>query len=125
MISFSRPDGAAVPAYLADHDSETESLPSESPLGGVVVLQEWWGLNPQIRTVADRLAEAGYRALVPDLYRGKLAQQLMGSLNREDVVPGYCWGHPVPKDFCAEGGRDRVLPGGCSDLSCGQYLDGV
>ncbi len=84
LISFPRPDGASVPAYLAD--------PPKSPLGGVVVLQEWWGLNPQIRSVADRLAAAGYRALVPDLYRGKLAQtaaeaqQLMASLNREDVV---------------------------------------
>ncbi|MEN9226293.1 MAG: dienelactone hydrolase family protein [Thermostichus sp. HHBFW_bins_43] len=84
MISFSRPDGATVPAYQAK--------PSGSSLGGVVVLQEWWGLNPQIRTVADRLAEAGYWAVVPDLYRGKLAQtaaeaqQLMGSLKREDVV---------------------------------------
>lgn len=92
LITFSRPDGATVPAYLAAHDSGTESLPSSSPRGGVVVLQEWWGLNPQIRTVADRLTAAGYRALVPDLYRGKLAQtaaeaqQLMGSLNREEVV---------------------------------------
>jgi carboxymethylenebutenolidase len=38
-----------------------------------VVIQEWWGLNAQIRGVADKLASAGYRALVPDLYRGKVA----------------------------------------------------
>ncbi|MEN9201681.1 MAG: dienelactone hydrolase family protein [Thermostichus sp. DG_1_6_bins_120] len=92
LISFARPDGATVPAYLAEPEHRTESSPSSSPRGGVVVLQEWWGLNPQIRTVADRLAAAGYRALVPDLYRGQLAQtaaeaqQLMGSLNREEVV---------------------------------------
>jgi carboxymethylenebutenolidase len=35
------------------------------------VIQEWWGLNDQIRGVADRLGRAGYLALVPDLYRGK------------------------------------------------------
>ena len=43
------------------------------PAPGIVVIQEWWGLNDQIRGVADKLAAAGYRALVPDLYRGKIA----------------------------------------------------
>ena len=61
-VNFSRPDGAAVTGYLAE---------AEQPLGAVVVIQEWWGLNDQIRGVADRLAAAGYVALVPDLYRGK------------------------------------------------------
>jgi carboxymethylenebutenolidase len=37
----------------------------------VVVIPEWWGLNDQIRSVADRMAAAGLRALVRDLYRGK------------------------------------------------------
>jgi len=52
-----------------------------------VVIQEWWGLNDQIRGVADRLANAGYQALVPDLYRGKStleaeeAHHLMSALN--------------------------------------------
>lgn len=62
MITFQRPDGAAVPGYLAE---------AEAPLGALVVIQEWWGLNEQIRGVADRLAAAGFTALVPDLYRGK------------------------------------------------------
>jgi carboxymethylenebutenolidase len=52
-----------------------------------MVIQEWWGLNAQIRGVADRLATAGYRALVPDLFRGKStveaeeAHHLMSGLN--------------------------------------------
>lgn len=41
---------------------------------GIVVIQEWWGLNEQIQTVAERYAEAGFVALVPDLYHGKLAK---------------------------------------------------
>jgi carboxymethylenebutenolidase len=40
---------------------------------GVIVLQEWWGLNPQIKGVADRLAAEGFVALAPDLYHGELA----------------------------------------------------
>lgn len=40
---------------------------------GVIVLQEWWGLVPQIKAVCDRLADAGYTALAPDLYHGEMA----------------------------------------------------
>jgi carboxymethylenebutenolidase len=55
---------------------------------GVVVVQEWWGLDDGIKTQADRLADAGFVALAPDLYHGELAghtemdkaSQLMQSL---------------------------------------------
>ena len=40
---------------------------------GVVVLQEWWGINDQIQAVAQRWADAGFLAVVPDLYHGQLA----------------------------------------------------
>ena len=40
---------------------------------GVVVVQEWWGLESGIKEMADRLGEAGFVALVPDLYRGAIA----------------------------------------------------
>ncbi len=80
MIEFKRPDGQSVNGYLAEPEQAT---------GGpaIVVIQEWWGLNAQIRGVADRLAAAGYQALVPDLYRGQLtvdaeeAHHLMSALN--------------------------------------------
>lgn len=63
-VNFQRPDGATVSGYLAE-PAQASNAPA------VVVIQEWWGLNDQIRGVADRLALAGYQALVPDLYRGK------------------------------------------------------
>lgn len=83
-IRYQRPDGQSVSAYLAD--------PGLDDAPGVVVLQEWWGLNDQIRGVADRLALAGYRALVPDLYRGQStveaeeAHHLMSNLNFADAA---------------------------------------
>ena len=40
---------------------------------GVLVLQEWWGLDSGIKEMADRLAAAGFVALAPDLYHGELA----------------------------------------------------
>ena len=80
MISYKRPDGQSVNGYLAE-----PAQGAKAP--GMVVLQEWWGLNDQIKGVADKLAAAGYRALVPDLYRGKVtleaneAEHLMKGLN--------------------------------------------
>ncbi|MDE2399142.1 MAG: dienelactone hydrolase family protein [Burkholderiales bacterium] len=84
-VSFQRPDGQSVQGYLAE--------PAQGPdAPAVVVIQEWWGLNDQIRGVAERLAQAGYRALVPDLYRGKStleaeeAHHLMTNLNFGDAA---------------------------------------
>ena len=85
MITFQRPDGASVEAYLVE-----PANPKNAP--GVVVIQEWWGLDDEVKNVANRLAKAGYRALVPDLYRGKLAleaneaEHLMNDLNFGDAA---------------------------------------
>ena len=85
MVTFQRPDGQAVQGYLAEPEQ-----PEGSP--AIVVIQEWWGLNAQIRGVAERLAAAGYQALVPDLYRGKStveaeeAHHLMSGLNFADAA---------------------------------------
>jgi len=85
IISFQRPDGKPVQGYLA----EPVNI-SNAP--AIVVIQEWWGLNAQIRAVADRLAFAGYQALVPDLYRGKTtleaeeANHLMTDLDFADAA---------------------------------------
>jgi carboxymethylenebutenolidase len=65
-INFKRADGKMIPSYYA-----VPEVGDDAP--GIVVLQEWWGLNDQIKGVADRFAKEGYRALVPDLYRGKVA----------------------------------------------------
>jgi len=66
MIEFSRPDGGSTRGYLAQAGSGKP---------GVVVIQEWWGLNDQICGVADRFARAGYNALAPDLYEGRVTSE--------------------------------------------------
>jgi carboxymethylenebutenolidase len=50
------------------------ATPANGQGPGLVVLQEWWGLVPQIRDVCDRLARSGFVALAPDLYRGETTQ---------------------------------------------------
>jgi len=80
QITFKRPDGKDCAGYLVEPKAGA-SAP------GVVVIQEWWGVNDQIKGVAKRYAELGFRALVPDLYRGKVgldakeAEHLMTALD--------------------------------------------
>ena len=65
------------------------ALPDGGAGRGVVVLQEWWGMNDQIKETCDRFAAEGFVALAPDIYRGELTQEpdeaakLMMSLNIE------------------------------------------
>ena len=44
------------------------------PWPAVIVIQEWWGLDAQTKSIADRFAQEGYLAFAPDLYHGELAQ---------------------------------------------------
>jgi carboxymethylenebutenolidase len=84
-IAFKRPDGQVAHGYLAEPQQAAGA-------SAIVVIQEWWGVNDQIRGVADRLASAGYIALVPDLFRGKStveaeeAHHLMTGLNFGDAA---------------------------------------
>jgi carboxymethylenebutenolidase len=84
-LSFQRPDGRECPGYYAQ-----PAAGDDAP--GVVLIQEWWGVDDFIKSAADRLAANGYRALVPDLYRGKVtlvdaeAAHLMGNLDFADAA---------------------------------------
>jgi carboxymethylenebutenolidase len=60
-IPFKRPDGADAKGYLAN------AARGDAP--GLVVIQEWWGLQEQIKAMCDRFALAGFDALAPDLYK--------------------------------------------------------
>jgi carboxymethylenebutenolidase len=45
-----------------------------APGPGVVVIQEWWGLDDHVKSVADRFAAAGFVAVAPDLYHGTVTK---------------------------------------------------
>jgi carboxymethylenebutenolidase len=59
-IKLKAADGFELGAYRAD--------PSGRPRGRVVVIQEIFGVNSHIRSVCDRLADAGYVALAPQIF---------------------------------------------------------
>ena len=65
MVDFPS-NGIDARGYLA--------LPESGTGPGVIVIQEWWGLDSGIKEMADRLAAAGFVALAPDLYHGELAR---------------------------------------------------
>jgi carboxymethylenebutenolidase len=57
-----------IPGYLAQPD-DAQKHPA------LVVIQEWWGLVPHIKEVAERFAREGFIALAPDLYHGQVAEE--------------------------------------------------
>jgi carboxymethylenebutenolidase len=59
-ITLTAADGTAISAYRA--------RPSGAPKGGIVVVQEIFGVNHHIRSVADRFAAAGYLAVAPAIF---------------------------------------------------------
>ena len=78
-------NGTTVPAY--------QCLPSgEGSWPGLVVIQEWWGLEPHIKDIAERYARAGFAVVAPDLYHGEVtsepdeARKLVMALDRPRAV---------------------------------------
>ncbi len=78
-------DGVPLVGYL--------SLPKgDGTHPGLVVVQEWWGVNDWVKQQTDSLAAHGYVAFAPDLYKGKVAydeataHQLMSGLVEEEAM---------------------------------------
>jgi carboxymethylenebutenolidase len=84
MVTFPS-NGGEAQGYLA--------APIQGRGPGVVVIEEWWGLNDQIKDVCDRYAGEGFVALAPDLYDREVpmdepdeAAQMMMALNIEQAA---------------------------------------
>jgi carboxymethylenebutenolidase len=85
MVSF-KSNGGTAGGYLAS--------PASGKGPGVLVIQEWWGLIPQVKGTVDMFAREGFNALAPDFYHGKsarigepdAAQKLMMELNIEQAA---------------------------------------
>jgi carboxymethylenebutenolidase len=92
MIEFDTPHGPC-PGYLA--------APAR-PRPAVIVLQEWWGLNDHVKDVCDRLADGGFVALAPDLFRGEVT-------TRPDEAQRLMMGLEVPRAVADIAGAARHL----------------
>jgi carboxymethylenebutenolidase len=118
-------NGATADGYLAEPDGEGP---------GVVVLQEWWGVDEHIRGVCDRFAEQGFVALAPDLFHGETteqpdeAEQKMMAMNMDEAVKEMCGAVEFLRQhekvsggvgvvgWCLGGGLAAHAAAACSDL---------
>jgi carboxymethylenebutenolidase len=67
MVSFAT-NGETTDGFYTRPDGD-------GPFPGVIVVQEWWGLNDNIKDIAQRFASAGFSALAPDLYHGRVTAE--------------------------------------------------
>jgi len=127
-VTYGAAKGHALKGYFTRPAEAAEGLP------GVIVFHEWWGLNDNIRAMADRLAAQGYLVLAADLYGGRQAEkpdQAQGLMQQAladgpaidaNIEAAYGW----LKDQ-AKAGRIGTLGwcfGGSISFEAGQELSG-
>ena len=113
------------------------------PVGApaVIVLQEWWGLTPQVLAHAAALCASGYRVLVPDLYKGKIgvtaeeAHHLMAALDFGAALDELAHGaeHLVAEGapsvgaigFCMGGALALGAAAHCARIACAVTCYGI
>jgi carboxymethylenebutenolidase len=86
------------------------------PWPALIVIQEWWGLDEQTRSIADRFANEGYLAFAPDLYHGELAE-LGDHENAAVLVEKY--GTSAPQDL------ERVFDALQQHSACDRHIGSV
>ena len=129
MVEFPT-NGHMTQGYLA--------TPAAGKGPGVLVIQEWWGLVPHIKSVCDRFAAEGFSALAPDMYHGKTASEpdgagkLFMALNiaqaEKDLAGAarYLASHSSTSRLGAVGfcmGGQLALFAGCTQPSIGAVVD--
>ena len=129
MVEFPT-NGHMTQGYLA--------TPAAGKGPGVLVIQEWWGLVPHIKSVCDRFAAEGFSALAPDMYHGKTASEpdaagkLFMALNiaqaEKDLAGAakYLASHASTSKLGAVGfcmGGQLALFAGCTQPSIGAVVD--
>jgi len=124
MVQFSRPDGQTAPGYFEPARG--------AGAAGVVVIQEWWGINDQMKSVAARVSQLGYHALVPDLFRGRQAStadeanHMMGDLDwpdatHQDLAGAAAWLH----ERCDRVALLGFCMGGALTVAGAVHVDGL
>jgi dienelactone hydrolase len=99
--------GVALQGYLAYDDAKAK----EGKLPGVLVVHEWWGLNPYVKHRAEQLAGLGYVAFALDMYgKGVLAKDP----KQASELAGQFRGKPLMAER-AQAGLDQLLATGLVD----------
>lgn len=97
-------------AYFEDVEGYYAAPAEEGNYPGVVMIHEWWGLNDNIRDMAENLAAEGYRVLAVDLYSGDVASTsseamaLRNALNQDEAISNM----QAAADFLRSQGSDSI-----------------
>jgi len=89
-IELKTKDGQTISAYKAE--------PAGKPRGGIVVIQEIWGVNSHIRDVADRYAKEGYLAIAPAIFDRIEPGVKMDQYTQETMQKGFGYMQKVYQD---------------------------
>src|SRR5947199_10333704 len=89
-IELKTKDGKTISAYKAE--------PGGKPRGGIVVIQEIWGVNSHIRDVADRYAKEGYVAIAPSIFDGIEPGVKMEQYTQDTTQRGFGYMQKVDQD---------------------------
>jgi carboxymethylenebutenolidase len=89
-IELKTKDGQTISAYKAE--------PAGKPRGGIVVIQEIWGVNSHIRDVTDRYAKEGYLAVAPAIFDRIERGVKMDQYTQETMQKGFGYMQKVDQD---------------------------
>eukprot|EP00897_Mesotaenium_endlicherianum_P010016 jgi/Mesen1/9042/ME000057S08465 len=122
QISRNGDSNVVFDAYVGGSDSKV----------GVVVIQEWWGVDYEIKNHAKTLVQKGYRTLIPDLYRGKVAldmaeaHHLMDGLDWQgavkDIGASAKW---LKEQGCTKVGVVGFCMGGALAIASAVHVDAI
>lgn len=129
MIDLTAGDGHRLAGWLAEPEGESR--------GGVVVIQEIFGVNSHIRSICDRLAAVGYRALAPAIF-DRIERDFETGYTPEDIararamIPAFDMDKGLldvaaARDFLAGSGKVGVVGfclGGSVAYAAAARLDG-
>ncbi len=90
MIDLETQDGQTISAYRAEPEGE--------PRGGLVVIQEIWGVNSHIRSVADGYAAEGYLVIAPAIFDRIEGGVTMDEYTQETMQKGFGYMEKVDED---------------------------
>jgi carboxymethylenebutenolidase len=85
MLRTSRVDlrvnGDGAYAYLVQPDDDAKHP-------GIVLIQEWWGIEPHVQDLGHKLAAEGFVVAIPDLYHGKIATEPNDAMRSMMMIRG-------------------------------------
>ena len=90
LLKTTASDGHEFTSYLTQ--------PTSTPLGGLVIIQEIFGVNKHIKSIADKYAKEGYLVAAPSLF-DRIDKGIELGYEPEDVESCLLYTSPSPRDI--------------------------